>query len=96
MRHLYVVTYDITDPKRWRRVYRTMRGFGDHLQLSVFLCDLPPMERVQMQAALHEIIHHEEDKVLMVDLGPTEGRTIQQIEMMGVPVKITKRRSMIA
>jgi CRISPR-associated protein Cas2 len=91
MRHLYVVTYDIADPKRWRRVFKTMRGFGDHLQLSVFLCDLPLMERVNMQAILHEVIHHEEDKVMIADLGPTEGRTIQSIETIGIPVEITKR-----
>ncbi len=91
MRHLYVVTYDISDPKRWRQVFRTMRGFGDHLQLSVFLCDLPLMERIQMQAILHEIIHHEEDKVLIVDLGPTDGWTVQHIETLGVPARITKR-----
>lgn len=91
MRHLYVVTYDISDAKRWRRVYRTMRGFGDHLQLSVFLCDLPLTDRVHLQAILHDLIHHEEDKVLIVDLGPTEGRAVQGIETLGIPVNITKR-----
>jgi len=29
--YLYLVTYDICDPKRLRKVYRLMRGYGDHL-----------------------------------------------------------------
>ena len=40
MRHNYVVTYDISDPKRLRKVYKMMLGYGEHLQLSVFQCEL--------------------------------------------------------
>ena len=29
MRSRYAVAYDISDPKRLRRVHRVMRGFGD-------------------------------------------------------------------
>lgn len=83
MRRLYFVTYDICDPKRLRRVYKTMKGFGAHLQLSVFQCELPEMDVVKMKAALAEVIHHQEDHVLIVDLGPTEGRPIKNIESLG-------------
>ena len=34
--HLYIVTYDIRDQKRWRRLFRAMEGRGEWLQLSVF------------------------------------------------------------
>ena len=27
--HHYLVTYDIRDDKRWRRVFRLMKGFGE-------------------------------------------------------------------
>lgn len=40
MRASYLVCYDICDDKRLRKVFRTMRGFGDHLQYSVFECQL--------------------------------------------------------
>ncbi len=43
------------------KVHKTMRGFGEHLQLSVFQCDLTPAQKVRMVAALSEIINHEED-----------------------------------
>lgn len=36
--HLYIVTYDIRDPKRWRRVFKIMNGYGEWVQLSVFQC----------------------------------------------------------
>lgn len=36
------VTYDICQDKRLARVHKTMRGFGDHLQYSVFECQLTP------------------------------------------------------
>ncbi len=33
---MYIVTYDIANNRRWRRVFKTMHGFGEWLQLSVF------------------------------------------------------------
>ena len=45
MRRCYLVCYDIRDDKRLRKVYRTMRDFGDHLQYSIFECQSPPAAR---------------------------------------------------
>jgi CRISPR-associated protein Cas2 len=83
MRHTYVVTYDISDPKRLRKVYRLMLGYGDHLQLSVFECELNPRELVELRHALGELIHHGEDQVLFANLGPVEGRGSESIESLG-------------
>jgi len=69
---LYLVAYDIANPKRWRRVFRTMNGFGDWLQLSVFQCRLSARRRAELQSALEEVIHHSQDHVLIIDLGPAE------------------------
>ena len=93
MRRLYLVTYDICDPKRLRRVFKTMKGFGAHLQLSVFQCDLPPIDVVRMQATLSEIIHHKEDQVLIIDLGPSEGKPIKRIDALGKAVEVVTRQS---
>ena len=95
MRRLYLVTYDISDPDRLRKVFKTMRGFGEHLQLSVFQCDLTPMARVEMQAALEGVINHEEDKVLIIDLGPAEARTVQSIQALGRQMGVVKRGPVI-
>jgi CRISPR-associated protein Cas2 len=72
MEHLYIVSYDIRCPKRWRRVFRTMNGHGEWLQLSVFQCRLDAMALLRLEATLAEEIDLSEDHVLMVDLGPAE------------------------
>jgi CRISPR-associated protein Cas2 len=54
MRQTYIVTYDVCDPKRLRRVFKTLKGYGDHLQLSVFRCELSHRELVELRARLGE------------------------------------------
>lgn len=92
MRRLVIVTYDICDPKRLRRVFKAMKGFGQHLQLSVFRCDLTEMERFEMIGVLREIIHHAEDQVLLIDLGPSEGRALR-VDSIGKPVPRERREA---
>jgi CRISPR-associated protein Cas2 len=84
MRRIYVVTYDISSPKRWRHVYKTMKGFGQHIQLSVFRCDLTASEVLEMKATLEAEIDRGEDQVLIVDLGPSRGRA-HRVEALGRP-----------
>lgn len=67
--HLYIITYDITNQKRWRAVFKLMQGYGEWLQLSVFQCRLSRRRHADLLATLDEIIHHDEDHVLMLDLG---------------------------
>ncbi len=85
MRQSYIVTYDICDPKRLRRVFKTLRGYGDHLQLSVFRCELNRRELVELRTKLAEAIHHGADQVLFVDVGPPEGRAATCIKSLGRP-----------
>lgn len=70
--HLYVITYDIGDAGRWRRVFKIMNGYGEWLQLSVFQCRLSRQRHAELIAILDGIIHHHEDHVLFVDVGPAE------------------------
>lgn len=86
--HLYIVTYDIGDPKRWRRVFKLMRGYGEWLQLSVFQCRLSRRRHAELVAILDEAILDDHDHILMLDLGPAEnvdprvislGKTFQPI-----------------
>jgi len=85
MRNSYLVCYDISDDKRLRRVFKIMRGWGDHLQFSVFECQLTRMDLARLKAELAEVIHHTEDQVLFVDLGPAEGRGDRVITALGKP-----------
>jgi CRISPR-associated protein Cas2 len=85
MRTSYLVTYDISDDKRLRKVFQLMRGYGDHLQYSVFECQLNASDLVRLRADLSRLIHHDDDQVLFVDLGPAEGRGDRVITSLGKP-----------
>lgn len=95
MRHVYIVMYDISDARRLRRVYRVMRGFGRHLQLSVFQCDLTPTARVQMVAALQAEIDRDHDQVIVIDLGPTASQPVKHMEALGRPMRVHERRAIV-
>jgi CRISPR-associated protein Cas2 len=72
MRRCYLVCYDIRDPKRWRKVFRTMKGHGEHWQFSVFFCVLKDIDRVRMQTQLEEVMNLKLDQVMIIDLGADE------------------------
>lgn len=80
----YVVSYDIREQKRLCRVHRAMKGFGEPVHYSVFRCDLSAKGRAEMVTALTELIDQDEDRVMIIDLGPVEGRVEQRIEFLGV------------
>jgi len=85
MRQTYLVCYDICDDRRLRKVYKTMRNYGDHLQYSVFECQLTKIDLAKCRHELSEIVKNNEDQVLFVDLGPAEGRGDRVITAIGVP-----------
>lgn len=71
--HLYIVTYDIADARRWRTVFKLMHGFGEWQQLSVFQCRQPRVRQLEMVARLQAAISATEDHVLIIDAGPADG-----------------------
>jgi len=83
VRNTYLVCYDVSNDLRLRKVHKTMRGFGDHLQYSVFECQLTRTDLARCRHLLSEIINHREDQVLFVDLGPVEGRGERVITALG-------------
>jgi len=82
-RHVFLVAYDIRDPKRLRRIHKALRGYGDPLQFSVFQCALSAAERQLLVQDVSEIIHHAEDRVLIAELGPQEGRGAKACQILG-------------
>lgn len=70
--HLFVIVYDISDAKRWRRIFRLMHGYGEWMQLSVFQCRLTRQRHAELVALLDGIIHHKDDHIISMDLGPAE------------------------
>lgn len=85
MRSIYIVTYDICHQKRLRKVFNSLRNWGDHLQYSVFECQLNETDLVRCKQELSEIINHAQDQVLFINLGPAAGRGERVIEAIGQP-----------
>jgi CRISPR-associated protein Cas2 len=92
--HLYIVTYDIADQKRWRRVFRLMNGYGEWLQLSVFQCRLGRQRHAELIALLDGIIHHKEDHVILMDLGPAD-RVEPRVTSLGKDFQAISREAII-
>jgi CRISPR-associated protein Cas2 len=70
--HLYLVTYDIADERRWRGVFKLMHAYGEWLQLSVFQCRLTRARQLEMVQRLSDAIANDEDHVMVVDLGAAD------------------------
>ena len=85
MRHRFIVTYDVSEKKRLRRVFKTCKNYGTHLQFSVFECDLNPQERIEFEEKLKAEIKADADQVLFIRLGPANDRTQIAITALGQP-----------
>lgn len=95
MKLLYIVTYDITDDKRWRKVYKMMCGYGDHLQYSVFRCTLSDRDRIGLIERLSKVIRHDLDQVLIFPLGPIDGNDAQRIVAVGLALTPPRQGALI-
>jgi len=88
---LYLVCYDVRDDKRLRRVYKIMRGFGDHIQYSVFRCVLSPRQFEQLRQRLLEVVNCDEDQVLPIPLGRASAKRAWRVHVIGTPLTNPER-----
>lgn len=89
------MSYDISDPKRLHKIHRTMKGFGEALHYSVFRSELSMKGKAELIAALEELIHHTEDRIMIIDLGPLGDKTENRITFLGNTPKYRKREALI-
>jgi CRISPR-associated protein Cas2 len=92
--NLYIVAYDIAAPRRWRKVFRIMEGFGDWVQLSVFQCRLTRRRQIELKLALDEVINHAEDHIIIIDVGPAAA-TRPRVESLGKSFSVVDRGPVI-
>jgi len=67
MRKWHLVSYDVRDDARLRRVARLLEGYGDRLQFSVFRCRLGAVELERLRWELTGMVA-EEDALLIVPI----------------------------
>jgi CRISPR-associated protein Cas2 len=88
----YIVAYDISDPKRLRKVATACEDFGVRKQYSVFLCRLSATDFVRLRSRLYDLINLEEDQVLFI---PICGKCVPQIEAIGRPTEAHDARDVV-
>jgi CRISPR-associated protein Cas2 len=88
----YLVAYDISDPKRLRKVASVCEDFGARKQYSVFLCRLSATDFVRLRSRLYDVIHLEKDQVLFI---PLCGKCVAQIESIGRPTEAHDARDVV-
>jgi len=92
--HLYIITYDIRNDRRWRKLFKAMHGYGQWLQLSVFQCRLDRMRLLQLEEDIRTIVNQREDHVLIVDLGPAE-QIRPKVRSIGMTFEPVERKAVI-
>lgn len=78
----YLVCYDISDPKRLRKVARCCEDFGYRKQKSVFLCRVSATDFVRLRSRLYDLINLDEDQVLFI---PMTNSCLERMEAIGRP-----------
>ncbi len=63
----YLVSYDVREPRRLRRVAKSLEGYGTRVQYSVFRCRLRPRELERLQWELTRTLDPT-DELLIIGL----------------------------
>lgn len=88
----YLVCYDISDPKRLRKVATACEDYGRRKQYSVFLCRVSPTDLVKLRSRLYELIDLAEDQVLII---PMCNRCVNQLEAIGRPTEAVDAKDVV-
>ncbi len=87
MRRRYLFSYDVSDAQRRDRIFKKLRDHGDHAQFSVFFCELNARELIALRAALDNELHHDDDQLLVLDLGLATRPLTECLEVLGKPYR---------
>jgi len=94
MKQYVLVCYDISDQRRWRKVYKMMQAHGEHVQYSVFICQLTDVQEAKLKIKLSKEVHAAEDQVMFVRIGPVSKDQLQKhISTVGreyIPLNLAK------
>ena len=82
---LYVISYDIPDDKRRKKIADLLEGYGQRVQYSVFECPLNREKYNDFRRRLRKIVKLEEDNVRFY---PLSTHTLSQVETWGVGVPV--------
>ena len=81
----FLISYDICDPRRLRSVAKTLEGYGNRVQYSMFECSLDDSLLAEARAELDHLINHTEDQILFISLGGEQKDVDLIIKSLGLP-----------
>lgn len=76
--HWHLLSYDIRDDKRRRRVHRHLAGWGDRVQFSVFRVHCGPRHLIRLRWELARLMDTD-DSLLVVPIPDAVARRIQTL-----------------
>lgn len=82
-----LITYDITDPKRLRRMHKFLKEFGSNTQKSVFECDIDDNALKSIRRFCREELDLKDDQVRIYKIC---SRCISKVSISGLGIKITQ------
>jgi len=76
-----VISYDVVSDKRRTKVLKLLKGYGTHVQYSVFECELDPAQLQALRRRLRELIDLHSDSVRFYFLNAL---AVEQIQVLGI------------
>jgi CRISPR-associated protein Cas2 len=76
-----VISYDIVENRRRTKVLKFLKGWGTHVQYSVFECELSPPELLKVQRGLAQLIDRQTDSVRLYQL---DAAMLRRAQVLGV------------
>ncbi len=78
--NFYVITYDIPDDRRRKKIADLLEGYGKRVQYSVFECYLSLAKLKELQAKLLRFFKSDEDNIRFYFLSPS---SLNQAQVWG-------------
>jgi CRISPR-associated protein Cas2 len=91
----YLVSYDIADPDRLRKVHAVVKATAQRVQYSVYEALLTEKELVLLEARIAKVMNQKEDQVMFIDLGRADRTDLAEITVLGLPWHPQTRASIV-
>ena len=76
-----VISYDIVDDKRRTKIFKLLKGYGTHVQYSVFECELSERQLMRLKLELLDLVDPHLDSVRLYQL---DVKAVRRIQVLGI------------
>ncbi len=76
-----LISYDVVEDKRRTKVLKLLKGYGTHVQYSVFECDLNAKQYATVRRELRALIDRHTDSVRFYQL---DVAAVKRVEVLGI------------